>query len=106
MKARVFQWDTSCSSCSPDNFYEFEDHFQDAAKEFLKNLSISDEEITKMCLIQSSRYEEGRKAEFCILIPLDKYDDKKFDEFDDDIGGAADEYFGGWGFEELENEEI
>ncbi len=106
MKARVFQWDTNCNSCSPDNFYEFEDHFQDAARKFLKSLSVSDEDITKMSLIQTDSFTEGRKAEFIIAVPIDKYDDGKFDEFDQDIEGAADDYFSGWSSEELDNEEI
>ncbi len=105
MKCRVFKWTIHCGSCTPDNFYQFDEDFRDAVcPKLIKYVGVDVMNDSK--LVDSDEFDPLGRAEFWAIIPVEHYNDADFDEIEQAVESAADDLLGGWDFEELKQEDI
>lgn len=105
MKCHVFRWDVSCGSCTPDNFYEFDDAFHEAVCPLLIKY-VGVDVMNDLHLIEADPFDADQKTEFVAYVPVEHYNDKEFDAVMEVVDRAADHYLGGWGFEQSEDEDM
>ena len=106
MKCHVFTWTVNCGSCTPDNFYEFDSAWRDALCPVLIKYVGVDKMNDLHLVPRMVPFNPDGQVEFSVLIPAEHYNDADFDEIERKVELAADDYLGGWSFEQSEDEDI
>ena len=105
MKCHVFVWDFHCASVSYNNFYQFDEDFREAVcPKLIKYVGI--DAMNDLQLVSTDEFDPQSKAEFMVAIPVEHYNDSDFDEIEEAVGRAADEYLGGWSFGQDKDQEF
>ena len=97
IKCHIFKWTTTCYHCSPYHYYEFEAGFREIVCPYLIKY-IGVEAMNDGPFVETDNYDEGRIADFWLMIPIEHYNEEDFNAIDAEVEALADEHFGGWEF--------
>ena len=103
LKCHAFVWSTNCYHCSPSHYYDFEADFREIVCPYLTKYVTVD---VMAELVQTENYDENRKADFWLFVPIEHYNETEFNAMQEDVDNLADEHLGSWSFEQEDDDII
>ncbi len=104
MKCHVFTWDFNCYHISLHDHTEFQDVFEQEVCKELERVLGKDGDPDIFYSINTFDPEQG--GEVVLYFPAEHYNETELDVMFTTIDRAADDYLGGWSFQQDPDEDI